>query len=139
VCYEDLKSTTGVQETHELHWGGHIPMPQNPEPVEIPEAPKEPLTGVPEALVPQSLPKVAAGLQHMVCGPEGASMQTNQHLPSLQGPLPGSAAGSGGSGTAAQQLGAQLGAPVSQPKRQTSHYKISTILLHPQTTTCQDC
>jgi hypothetical protein len=118
VCYEDLQSTTGVQETHELHWGGHIPMPQNPEPVEMPAAPKEPLTGVPEALEPQSLPKVASGLQHMVCGPEGAVMHTNQHPPSLQGPLPGSVAGSGGSDSVAHRLGAQMGAPVTKPKRQ---------------------
>jgi hypothetical protein len=84
----------------------------------MPAAPKEPLTGVPEALEPQSLPKVANGLQHMVCGPEGAVMHTNQHPPSLQGPLPGSVAGYGGSDSVAHRLGAQMGAPVTQPKRQ---------------------
>jgi transposase InsO family protein len=93
VCFEDLKSTTGVQESSELHWGGNIPMPRNPEP-EAPAPPElESLTGVPEAPVPSAaeLAHILKGQvnAHVGTGPEGSSIRSNlkqplQLMPSLQ-------------------------------------------------------
>jgi hypothetical protein len=122
VCYEDLKSVSGVQEISELHWGGHIPMPQNPEPVEHQPPELEPLTGVPEPSIRTIVPQLQPPPMVQGIGPEGSSFPSvvNPQLPGcslqfqqqgslhpqpVQGQLPIRSAGTGGS-TVVQSLAA---------------------------------
>jgi transposase InsO family protein len=119
VCFEDLKATSGVQESSELHWGGNIPMPRNPEP-EAPAPPElESLTGVPEAPLP-SATELARILRGQVTkpvgnGPEGYSMNSNlkkplqmmpalQAMPLLQGHEPSPSCAEPGGGMQTQDL-----------------------------------
>jgi transposase InsO family protein len=122
VCYEDLKSVSGVQEISELHWGGHIPMPRNPDPVEHQPPELEPLTGVPEPSIRTIMPQFQPPPMVQGIGPEGSSFPSvvNPQLPGcslqfqqhgllhpqpVQGQLPIRSAGTGGS-TVVQPLSA---------------------------------
>jgi hypothetical protein len=57
VTFESLPKVTGVQDESQLHWGGHIDLPEGEE--VAPElAELEPLTGVPELQTPLESPGV---------------------------------------------------------------------------------
>jgi hypothetical protein len=57
VTFESLPKVTGVQDESQLHWGGHIDLPEGEE-VAPEQAELEPLTGVPELQTPLESPGV---------------------------------------------------------------------------------
>jgi hypothetical protein len=75
VTFENLKAVTGAQDESQLHWGGHIDLPEGEEvDPALPEL--EPLTGVPELQAPlpeNSAPEsVVSERQLALPGPGGA-------------------------------------------------------------------
>jgi hypothetical protein len=83
ICYEKLTAVTGAQDESQLHWGGHIPLPEGEE--IIPPPPElEPLTGVPEPQVDPVPNQVASGGEF----PDSGGQQPILNLPAPEGARP---------------------------------------------------
>jgi hypothetical protein len=83
ICYEKLTAVTGAQDESQLHWGGHIPLPEGEE--IIPPPPElEPLTGVPEPQVDPVPNLVASGGEF----PDSGGQQPILNLPEPEGARP---------------------------------------------------
>jgi hypothetical protein len=75
VTFESLKAVTGAQDESQLHWGGHIDLPEGEE--IAPAQPElEPLTGVPELQAPLSEPSeppIVAGERQLALSESGGA------------------------------------------------------------------
>jgi hypothetical protein len=84
VTFESLPKVTGMQDESQLHWGGHIDLPEGeevaPEPAEL-----EPLTGVPE--LQTSLDPPGVGEERQLVLPVSEGDERYLQLALVDGPV----------------------------------------------------